>query len=134
MRLPIGHETWFVPDEVGADWGFAGETLTLVLLALAVAITVAVRLVERVWSGENVPFLARMAPWMPFAMRLHLAVSLIGLLSLGFYLSPAMDLAFDLPGVLLGAVMVVTAVLMAAGWNVRGTRTSPASISRRRAR
>jgi hypothetical protein len=30
-----------------------------------------------------------------------------------------MDLAFDLPGVLLGAVMAVTAVLMACGWKVR---------------
>ena len=40
-------------------------------------------------------WLARMAPFMPFAVRLHLAVSLIGLLSLGFYLSPAMDLQAD---------------------------------------
>lgn len=116
---PIAHETWFVRDDVPSDWGFAGETLTLVLLAAALVITVAARLAARVWSGVDIPWLARLAPWMPFAMRIHLAVSLIGLLSLGVYLSPAMDLAFDLPGVMLGAVMVVTAVLMACGWKVR---------------
>jgi hypothetical protein len=46
-------------------------------------------------------------------------VSLIGLLSLGFYLSPAMDLQADVAGILLGAVMVVVAVLMATGWHTR---------------
>jgi hypothetical protein len=60
-----------------------------------------------------------MAPFMPFALRIHLAVSLIGLLSLGVYLSPAMDLKFNVVGVLLGAVMVLTAISMVAGWHVR---------------
>jgi uncharacterized membrane protein YphA (DoxX/SURF4 family) len=56
---------------------------------------------------------------MPFALRMHLAVSLISLLSLGFYLSPAMDLRWNVAGVLLGAVMVVTAIGMATGWHTR---------------
>jgi hypothetical protein len=59
-----------------------------------------------------------MAPYMPFALRIHLAVSLISLLSLGVYLSPAMDLEFNVAGVHLGAVMVLTAVSMVAGWHV----------------
>ena len=62
---------------------------------------------------------ARMAPWMPFAVRLHLAVSLIGLLSLGVYLSPAMDLEADLAGILLGINMAVVAIGMATGWHTR---------------
>lgn len=56
---------------------------------------------------------------MPFAIRIHLAVSLIGLLSLGFYLSPAMDLQADVAGIALGATMAVVAVLMATGWQTR---------------
>ena len=60
-----------------------------------------------------------MAPFMPFAVRIHLAVSLIGLLSLGFYLSPAMDLQADATGILLGAVMAVTAIGMATGYHAR---------------
>jgi hypothetical protein len=60
-----------------------------------------------------------MAPWMPFAVRMHLAVSLVGLLSLGVYLSPAMDLQADVPGILLGVVMALVAIGMAAGWHVR---------------
>ena len=51
-----------------------------------------VRVIARFWPGVDVPVLAALTPFMPFAIRLHLTVSLVGLLSLGFYLSPAMDL------------------------------------------
>jgi hypothetical protein len=116
---PLAHETWFELSRPPADWGFAGETATLLLLAAAVAVTLVVRLLARRRPGVDVPFLARLAPWMPFAVRLHLAVSLIGLLSLGVYLSPAMDLEADLAGILLGANMAVVAILMATGWHAR---------------
>ncbi len=56
---------------------------------------------------------------MPFAVRVHLAVSLVGLLSLGVFLSPAMDLEATPAGILLGAVMALVAISMAAGWHVR---------------
>jgi len=52
-------------------------------------------------------------------VRIHLAVSLVGLLSLGFYLSPAMDLHADAAGLLLGAVMGVVAFGMVTGWRGR---------------
>jgi len=119
MALPLAHETWFEDSRPPMDWGFAAEPLTLALLAGAVAITLALRILAGLRSGVDVPFLGRMAPWMPFAVRMHLAVSLIGLLSLGVYLSPAMDLQPDVPGILLGAVMAVVAIGMAAGWHVR---------------
>jgi len=121
VKVPVAHETWFVPDyqRFGLDWAFAGQTATLALLAAAVAIALAVRLVGRFFTGVDVPGLARLAPWMPFAVRMHLAVSLLGLLSLGFYLSPAMDLQADLAGILLGAVMVVVAFGMVTGWHAR---------------
>lgn len=115
---PLAHETWFVHGR-GLDWSFAGESLTLVYLLAAFAIAFGVRVLARRFSGIDVPFLGRMAPWMPFALRMHLAVSLISLLALGYYLSPAMDLHWNVAGVLLGAVMVVTAIGMATGWHTR---------------
>jgi hypothetical protein len=117
--IPFAHETWFGPDSFPSDWGFTFETLTLVLLAAAVAVTVAVRLIATRFPGVDVGWLARCAPFMPFAVRIHLAVSLIGLLSLGYYLSPAMDLRADVTGILLGAVMVVAAIGMATGYHAR---------------
>ena len=65
------------------------------------------------------PALGRLAPFMPFAIRLHLAVSMVGLLSLGFYLSPAMDLQANVAGIMLGATMAVVAIMMATGWRAR---------------
>jgi hypothetical protein len=114
----LAHETWFV-DEPPTDWSFAFEAATLTLLALAVVLTLAVRLLATRYPGVDVPFIGQMAPYMPFAARIHLAVSLIGLLSLGFYLSPSMDLEADLAGFVLGGVMVTVAITMASGWHAR---------------
>ena len=69
---PLAHETWFEHGGAPHDWGFAGETATLLLLAGAVALTLLARLASRSWNGVDVPLLARMAPWMPFALRIHL--------------------------------------------------------------
>jgi uncharacterized membrane protein YphA (DoxX/SURF4 family) len=117
--MPLAHELWFDHAERANDWSFAAETLTLALLAAAVIVTLIVRLVAKAWPGVDVPFLGRMAPWMPFAVRMHLAVSLVGLLSLGVYLSPAMDLEPDVAGILLGVVMALVAIGMATGWHAR---------------
>ena len=117
--LPFAHETWFHDAMPSMDWSFAFETLTLVFLALAVVATLGIRVAARFMPGVDVPVLARIVPFMPFAVRIHLAVSLVGLLSLGFYLSPAMDLQADVAGITLGAVMAVVAILMAIGWHAR---------------
>jgi hypothetical protein len=117
--MPFAHERWFDPTDPAPDWGFVTEATTVWLLVAALVITVGVRLVARAWPGLDVLFIERLVPWMPFAVRIHLAVSLIGLLSLGYFLSPAMDLETDVWGFLLGAVMVGVAVCMAAGWCAR---------------
>jgi hypothetical protein len=115
----FAHERWFDPSNAGPDWDFVTEATTLWLLAGAIAITLLVRLIARFWPGVDIPFLARLVPYMPFAVRLHLVVSMIGLLSLGFFLSPAMDLEADFWGFALGAVMVIVAFTMATGWHAR---------------
>jgi hypothetical protein len=117
--VPLAHQTWFDDGAYPTDWGFAVEPLTLALLGTALAITLAARVIARFHPGVNVAFLGRLAPWMPFAVRMHLAVSLVALLSLGFYLSPAMDLEWNVAGVLLGTVMAVAAIGMATGWHAR---------------
>jgi hypothetical protein len=115
----VAHETWFEAGHRALDWSFAGQTATLLLLCGALVVTLVVRALAHFFDGIDIPFLGRLAPWMPFAVRMHLAVSLIGLLSLGVYLSPAMDLEENLPGILLGINMAVVAVLMATGWHTR---------------
>ena len=115
----FAHERWFDPSNAGPDWDFVTEPTTLWLLAGAIAITLLVRLIAHSWPGVDIPFLARLVPYMPFAVRLHLAVSMVGLLSLGFFLSPAMDLEADFWGFALGAVMVIVAFTMATGWHAR---------------
>ena len=69
MTLPLAHETWFETGRHATDWGFAGETTTLLLLLAAVLLTLVVRLLARVRDGVDVPFLAQLAPFMPFAIR-----------------------------------------------------------------
>ncbi|HEX8073720.1 MAG TPA: hypothetical protein VF545_01950 [Thermoleophilaceae bacterium] len=116
---PPAHETWFEHRGFHTDWGFAGESATLLLLGLALMLTLAVRALARLHPGIDVPLLARMAPWMPFALRIHLAVSLVGLASRGDFLSPAMDLPTNAYGIAVGVAMVVVAVAMVTGYRVR---------------
>jgi hypothetical protein len=119
VAVPLAHETWFTDRIPDTDWGFLTETRTLVYLAVAVGITLALRLIARRWDGFPAPFLARLVPWMPFAVRIHLAVSLIGMLSGGWYLAPAMELDGSLFDWLLGISMAVTAFFFVTGWHTR---------------
>lgn len=119
MKLPLAHETWFLEDSGDYDWSFLVEGTTLLLLGAALLLTLVVRVVNSYWDGANIRWLAAMAPYIPFAIRMHLAVSLVGLLSLGYYLSPAMDLQTDVAGIALGVVMAVVAIGMATGYRAR---------------
>ena len=119
MPTLIAHETWFTPGSFPLDWDFATESLTLLLLLAAVLATLGVRLVAHLWPGLDVPALGRIAPFIPFAIRIHLAVSLLGLLSMGVYFSPAMDLQPDVSGIALGIVMALVVIGMATGWHAR---------------
>ncbi len=115
----LAHQLWFVDGVPAKTWSFLWEGRTIVLLAGALALTLVVRLVARSRPGLDVQPLARLVPWMPFAVRMHLGVALVGLLSGGYYLAPAMQLDKDVTGWLLGTVMAATAILLIVGWNVR---------------
>jgi hypothetical protein len=116
----FAHETWFTDGAFPLDWDFALQGLTVALLLAVIGLTLVVRAIGARWSGLDVGFLARLVPWMPFAVRIHLAVSLVGLLSMGVYLSPAMDLEPTFGGIALGVTMGVVAIGMVTGWNARG--------------
>ncbi|HXH87899.1 MAG TPA: hypothetical protein VNI55_04770 [Gaiellaceae bacterium] len=118
MRV-LAHELWFVDGVPAKDWSFLWEGRTLALLAGALALALVLRLLARIRAGIDVPALARLAPWMPFAVRMHLGIGLAGLLSGGYYLAPSMELDKNLVGWLLGLVMAVTAILLLVGWHVR---------------
>ena len=77
MPTVFAHETWFTDGPFPSDWSFAGETLSLALLTAALVVTLLVRLIASRFPGVDVPFLARLVPWMPFAVRMHLGVSLV---------------------------------------------------------
>ena len=115
----LAHETWFVDRIPASDWGFAAQAATLVLLASALLVALGVRLASRFRDGIEIPWLARMAPFMPFVARIHVAVSLLSLLSLGYYLSPAQHLSKSPAGFALGAIMVVTVIGFASGFHTR---------------
>lgn len=115
----LGHELWFVRDPPGVDAGFLFEPLTLAYLGVALLVVLGVRMAAHVRDGVDVPQLARLAPWMPFALRLHVAVSLVGLLSAGSYLAPSLELPRSAIGWLLGIVMAATSVLLVTGYRAR---------------
>ena len=106
----LAHETWFIHGDHPLDWSFAGETTTLALLAGAVGLTGLVRLLAKRWPGVDIPVLARLAPYMPFAIRIQLTVSLINLLSLNYFLSPTIHLQTDVIHITLRAVITVVTV------------------------
>lgn len=117
--LPIAHESWFLSSNAAYDWSFLAQKATLAPLVAAVLLTIAVRLVNRIWDGVDVPIVGNLAPWVSFAIRMHLSMSLIGLLSIGVFYSPAMDLDPNVIGFVLGAIMAITAISTATGFMVR---------------
>jgi len=115
----LGHELWFVDDVPAKDWSFLWEGRTLFLLVGAFALALLVRAIASFRPGLDQPWLARLAPWMPFAVRLHLGIALAGLLSGGYYLAPSMELDKNLVGWLLGLVVATSALLLLVGWHTR---------------
>jgi hypothetical protein len=120
------HAAWFVQGRFLPDWSFALQPLTLVYLALAVSVCVVGRMAGGVGvhglvlrDGVPVPWLARLAPYMPFCVRIHAGLSLIVLTSLGMFLTPAIRLHATPAGYALAALTVTIGTMLIAGWRAR---------------
>ena len=97
LVLPVvpTHERWFVDSMPGGDWAFYLSWLPLTLTAVVLAVTVVWRAVGlrlgRPELGVLAP-LARLAPWVPRLLGIHLGVTLLALGATGAFLTPAVEL------------------------------------------
>ena len=103
----LAHEKWFVdePDVYPADWGFFFEVPTLILVGAALGVAllwrwVAVRFLPLPELGWLRP-LARLVPWVPRILGIHLGVSLLSLAVDDAYLAPQLVVPEGIGGVLL---------------------------------
>lgn len=133
MEAPVikllTHEKWFVddPDVHSADWGFFFEAPTLVLVGAALGIAL-------LWRWTAVRFLplpelrlltplARLAPWIPRILGIHLGVSLLSLAVDDAYLAPQLVVP-DGPG----GVLLVLAEGIIGVWLISGVYLRPAAV------
>ena len=125
----LAHEKWFVdePDVYPADWGFFFEVPTLILVGAALGVAllwrwVAIRFLPLPELGFLRP-LARLGPWVPRILGIHLGVSLLSLAVDDADLAPQLVVPEGTGGVLLvlaeGAIGV---------WLISGVFLRPAAI------
>jgi hypothetical protein len=127
--MPLAHEKWFVDDAATfpADWGFFFEPPTLILVAVAVTVALlwrwmAVRFLPLPELGFLRP-LARLGPWIPRILGIHLGVSLLSLAVDNAYLAPQLVVPEGAGGVLLVLAEGVIGV-----WLISGVFLRPAAI------
>jgi hypothetical protein len=119
------HERWFEHSTPGNDWGFYFSPLPLVLTAGVLVVALAWRLVamraRRPELGVLTP-LARLTPWVPRLLGIHLGVSLLALAATGALLTPTVS---DLRGATGSLLLLAEAAL--GIWLVTGYRLRPAA-------
>ncbi len=121
------HERWFVENADGGDWGYFFSALPL---ALTVAVVVAAVLWRAAALRLPTPELralrpiARLAPWVPRLVAIHLGVTLLALAATGSFLAPSLPLEEFARG-------VATTMALAEGalgvWFISGVRLRPAA-------
>ena len=120
-----GAREWFVddPGAFGADWSFAFETASLLLIGAVVLVAVAWHVVGGRLPRPELPFLeplGRLAPWIPRLLGVHLGVSLLSLAVQDAYLAPNLSLE-DVPG---GAAIAFAEGLLGV-WFITGAWLRP---------
>lgn len=88
------HERWFVDSHQAGDWSFFLSPLPLVLTAAVVAVTIVWRLVALRVNRPEIPALsplARLVPWVPRLLAIHLGVALLALAATGAFITPSND-------------------------------------------
>ncbi len=126
--LPLAHEKWFVddPGAFDADWAFALETASLLLIGAVVLVALAWHVVGGRLPRPELPFLeplGRLAPWIPRLLGIHLGVSLLSLAVQDAYLAPNLSLD-DVPG---GAAIAFAEGLLGV-WFITGAWLRPAGL------
>jgi uncharacterized membrane protein YphA (DoxX/SURF4 family) len=121
--LPPAHETWFVhhPGDYPVRWSELGRPAVVVGLALVVAVTVLWRLGARRVPPPELPQLrglARLVPWVPRLLAIHLGVSLLLLAFDRAVLDPSVIVPDDPAHTLLLLPEVLAALLLVTGYAV----------------
>lgn len=119
------HERWFVESQPAGDWSFYFSPLPLALSAAVAAVAVVWRLVALRVRGPELPVLqplARLVPWVPRLLGVHLGVALLALAATGAFLTPSND---HLGGIVGSALLLLEAAL--GIWLVTGVRLRPAA-------
>jgi hypothetical protein len=128
-NLRLAHEKWFVDDPTAfpADWSFFFETSTLLLVGAAVLFALLWRMAAvRFLPTPELPWLAplaRLTPWIPRILGIHLGVSLLALAVDDAYLAPNLIVPDGIPGVLLALAEGVIGV-----WLISGVYLRPPAI------
>jgi hypothetical protein len=124
----LAHEKWFVddPGAFDADWGFALEGVSLLLIGAVAVVALAWHLIGGRMPRPELPFLeplGRLAPWIPRLLGIHLGVSLLSLAVQNAYLAPNLSLD-DVPG---GAAIAFAEGLLGV-WFITGAWLRPAGL------
>jgi hypothetical protein len=95
------HEKWFVDaSQYETDWGFFFSAGSLIAVAVMTVIAIVWRLVFTKLPSPELPFLAPLAklrPWIPRLIGIHLGIALLALGLRGAFLAPSLSV-HDLPG------------------------------------
>lgn len=95
------HEKWFVDaSDYPTDWGFFFSAPSLIGVGLALAVAIVWRVVFSKFPSPELPFLgplARITPWIPRLLGIHLGIALLALGVRGAFLAPALSV-HDMPG------------------------------------
>lgn len=124
VPLPT-HERWFVESQPAGDWSFFLSPLPLLLTATVVVVAVLWRQVALRFDRPELAVLsplARLVPWVPRLLGVHLGVALLALAATGAFITPSND---HLEGPGGTALLLVEAAL--GVWLVTGYRLSPAA-------
>jgi uncharacterized membrane protein YphA (DoxX/SURF4 family) len=123
VATPLAHETWFVhhPEDYPLDWSQLARPSVVVGVAAVLAVTVAWRAVStRVGAPELRPLapLARLLPWVPRLLAVHLGVSLLLLAANRCVLDPSVVVHAGAGGTLLLVPEAVAGLLLVTGYAV----------------
>jgi hypothetical protein len=119
--VPV-HERWFEHSTTGNDWGFYLSPLPLALTALVVVVAVAWRLVALRVSWPELRVLtplARLTPWVPRLLGIHLGVSLLALAATGALLTPAVHELHGATGSMLLLAEAALGIWLVTGFRLR---------------